>query len=160
MRILYVLGLPFALQEREPWMARLWIHRVSGLAASGWWRFSLTRVLKTFFDPDGWNIQAVGVRCLAGAESFLVRAEFACIVADEKAIKETLSVKGASGKTMLLPKCCWQGVCRDVAARWLLGARHVRRQGTLRSTHQRKFQGHGVRLERARKGRRLQKGTR
>ena len=44
----------------------------------------------------------VGVRCFASGGEFVLRARFACIVADEKAIKETWSCKGASGTKMCL----------------------------------------------------------
>ena len=68
-------------------------------------------VLKLFYSKDGWNFETVGGRvpCTCG-QPYLVRAQCAAMLADEKAIKEVWSLKGPSGTK---PCVC----CKNVVGR-------------------------------------------
>ena len=69
-------------------------------------------VLLIFFSPEdiGWNMERVGVRLKCSRGDFVLRSTFGCLLADEKGIKECLSLKGASGSK----PCCF---CRNVVGR-------------------------------------------
>lgn len=67
----------------------------------------LGKVLRTFWSPDGWNFQTVGVN-IPNFGHF--HAKFECFWGDEKEIKHFWQVKGASGT---LP-CCF---CRNIVSR-------------------------------------------
>ena len=60
------------------------------------------------------HFEGIGVRCASLDGDFVLRAKCGCILADEKAVKQAFSVKGASGTKMCL--CCKNIVGRlDVA---------------------------------------------
>ena len=74
------------------------VRKVQG-GMSAIWR----QVFKVFFGST-WNFDSIGVRCMSSTSEFVFKARFGCILADEKALKEAWSVKGASGTKMCL--CC------------------------------------------------------
>ena len=74
------------------------VQKIPGGIAAVW-----HAMLKVFFG-DTWNFDTIGVRCGSSDGDFILRGQFACILADEKAIKGAWSVKGASGTKMCL--CC------------------------------------------------------
>ena len=82
--------------------------------AWGWWHFGsfpmkllakvpagasflMARVLDVFFGRTSSLSFADGVPCIASCGAFVLRAHFKTLVADEKALKEAWSLKGASG---------------------------------------------------------------
>jgi len=71
-------------------------------------------VLKLFYSKDGWKFETVGVRvpCTCG-QPYLVRAQFAAILADEKAIKEVWSLNGIKRHeaVCVLQERCWPHGC-------------------------------------------------
>ena len=55
-----------------------------------------------FFPKQGWNFLTTGLELTSNDGSgYHVKARVACLIADEKAVKEVLSVKGAAGW-----RCC------------------------------------------------------
>jgi hypothetical protein len=90
----------------------LWVLTTKKLVAlKGGLSALAAHVLKLFYSKDGWKFETVGVRvpCTCG-QPYLVRAQFAAILADEKAIKEVWSLKGSSGTK---PCVC----CKNVVGR-------------------------------------------
>ena len=69
-------------------------------------------VLLTFFSQEdlGWNMERIGVKLKCSRGDFVLRSTSGCLLADEKGIKECLSLKGASGSK---PFC----FCRNVVGR-------------------------------------------
>ncbi len=81
-------------------------------AISGGVSALMAAVAKVFFSSEGDspNLHRVGIRLFCGDERCHLRAVFGCFLGDERAIKEVVSCKGASGTK---PCCC----CKNVLGR-------------------------------------------
>ena len=56
-------------------------------------------LIEKFWDPSGWDMARLGVRMSVGQDTWaVVKISLACFIADEKALKELSSAKGASAR--------------------------------------------------------------
>jgi len=105
-----ILQLPDWFRSRQHgWFSFLQIRSKYVAKLPGGMAFLWKKVLAIFFG-EGWNFEKVGVRCPTSSGFFIFRARFGAFLEDEKAIKETWSVKGASGTK----PCLW---CKNVVGR-------------------------------------------
>ena len=68
------------------------------------WAKVMGRIMRVFFDPEGWHFENVGVRLCNNGVTRLIRARFGCFIADAKALAQICSLKSSSG-TKPCPYC-------------------------------------------------------
>ena len=79
------------------WFLMTIVHNQKLQSLAGGASALFTAMLKAFFPPEGFNLTTTGMRIPIGTEMLFFQATFACLISDEKAIKEALCAKGASG---------------------------------------------------------------